>query len=149
MTAILEVPFELAPYQHRVVGERIALALKVNDLEKFIQGEAFVQVPVQEQTLLNEQLEHMALYLRVLDQRVAAFTGATRYTCHKEVLARPMNRLTYNVMRGWDIPADEDPTDEGYLVEYLDGGAANHPDFAGYISWSPKDVFERGYTENS
>jgi hypothetical protein len=29
----------------------------------------------------------------------------------------------------------------------LDGGLPNHPDFAGYISWSPKGVFERGYEE--
>ena len=31
------------------------------------------------------------------------------------------------------------------MVEYLDGGQANHPDHNGYISWSPKDVFERAY----
>jgi hypothetical protein len=34
---------------------------------------------------------------------------------------------------------------EGFLVEYLDGGEANHKDYDGYISWSPKDVFERAY----
>lgn len=28
---------------------------------------------------------------------------------------------------------------------YLDGGKPNHPDFEHYISWSPKDVFERSY----
>lgn len=32
-----------------------------------------------------------------------------------------------------------------YLVEYLDGGRANDSRHAGYISWSPKDVFERAY----
>jgi hypothetical protein len=58
-----------------------------------------------------------------------------------------MTRGAYNSMRGWEVPANEDPNDEGFLVEYLDGGQANHPDFAGYISWSPKDVFERGYKE--
>ena len=79
--------------------------------------------------------------------RVASFTGAKRYTCHKEVLARPINRGAYNALRGWEMPANENPLDDGYLVEYLDGGGRNHPDFAGYISWSPKDVFERGYSE--
>lgn len=34
---------------------------------------------------------------------------------------------------------------DGYLVEYLDGGKANVPGFTGYVSWSPKDVFERSY----
>lgn len=70
-----------------------------------------------------------------------------RYVCHKEVFAKPMNRKEYNDLRGWVVPEYEDPTDEGYLVEYIDGGASNHPDFAGYISWSPKAVFERGYVE--
>lgn len=49
--------------------------------------------------------------------------------------ARPMTRGDYNVYRGWQIPADEDPADEGYLVKYRDG----------YESWSPKEVFEEAY----
>lgn len=63
----------------------------------------------------------------------------------KIIDALPMNRAEYNIYRGWELPADEDGTDEGYLVEYHDGGQTNHPDHAGYISWSPKDVFERAY----
>jgi len=63
----------------------------------------------------------------------------------KQILATPMNRQEYNDYRGWELPADEDGSDEGYLVEYLDGGKSNHPDHRGYISWSPKDVFERAY----
>lgn len=68
------------------------------------------------------------------------------YQCHKKVKAEPMNRLDYNNLRGWLLPSDECGEDEGYLVEYMDGGKANHPDFSGYISWSPKEVFEAGYT---
>ena len=63
----------------------------------------------------------------------------------KMILARPMGRGEYNTYRGWQIPLDENPADEGFLVEYVDGGASNHPGHAGYISWSPKDVFERAY----
>lgn len=44
----------------------------------------------------------------------------------------------YNKFRGWDIPADEDPAREGYLVEY-DGG---------YKSWSPKEEFEKAYRKS-
>lgn len=67
----------------------------------------------------------------------------------KMVLARPMGRGEYNTYRGWQIPLDENPADEGFLVEYVDGGASNHPGHAGYISWSPKDVFERAYRLSS
>lgn len=63
----------------------------------------------------------------------------------KILKARAMTRGEYNEYRGWDLPANEKPEDEGYLVEYLDGGEANHPGHAGYISWSPKDVFEKSY----
>lgn len=67
------------------------------------------------------------------------------YIGTKMIRAFAMTRLAYNELRGWELPADEDGADEGYLVEYLDGGKANHPDYAGYISWSPKDVFEKAY----
>lgn len=69
------------------------------------------------------------------------------YKCHKTVIAKPMNRLDYNVYRGWQLSEDEDGADEGYLVEYTDGGNPNHPDHKGYISWSPKEQFDNGYTE--
>lgn len=68
-----------------------------------------------------------------------------RYIGVKLINAKPMTREEYNELHGWTVPADENPDDPGYLVEYVDGGQANHPDFAGYISWSPKDVFERAY----
>lgn len=67
------------------------------------------------------------------------------FTGTKTVNAKPMNRLDYNRLRGWALPANEDGADEGYLVEYTDGGKPNHPDFAGYISWSPKAQFDRAY----
>lgn len=67
------------------------------------------------------------------------------YVGTKLIRAYPMNRAEYNVFRGWQLPADENGDDEGYLVEYLDGGKANTPQFDGYVSWSPKDVFEKAY----
>lgn len=63
----------------------------------------------------------------------------------KLIHAHPMNRAAYNALRGWELPADENGDDAGYLVEYIDGGKANHPDYEGYISWSPANVFERAY----
>lgn len=43
----------------------------------------------------------------------------------------------YNTFRGWTILDDENPEDEGYLVKYPDG----------YISWSPKQIFEKAYLQ--
>jgi len=68
------------------------------------------------------------------------------YESHKQVLRIPMNRLEYNKYRGWVLPDDEGGSDEGYLVEYLDGGKPNDSRHAGYISWSPKEQFDNGYT---
>lgn len=63
----------------------------------------------------------------------------------KLILATAMQIGEYNGYRGWKPPEGEDQTAEGYLVEYVDGGKPNHSDHKGYISWSPKDVFERSY----
>lgn len=71
----------------------------------------------------------------------------TLYEGTKRVYAQPMSRGKYNEYRGWEVPADENPADDGYLVENVDGGRGNDSRHAGYISWSPKDVFERSYKE--
>ena len=63
----------------------------------------------------------------------------------KMVELTTMNRAEYNDYRGWDLPVDEKGEDEGYLVEYADGGVSNDGRHAGYISWSPKDVADRHY----
>ena len=47
------------------------------------------------------------------------------YVGTKEIRATPMSRRDYNDLRGWTLPEDEDGDDEGYLVEYTDGGKAN------------------------
>lgn len=60
-----------------------------------------------------------------------------KYIGTKMIEAREMNRGDYNVYRGWQIPADENPKDEGYLVKYSDG----------YESWSPKKQFEEAYRD--
>lgn len=69
----------------------------------------------------------------------------TPYIGTKRIMARPMTRGEYNHYRGWECPADENPADDGYLVEYLDGGQANHPEHTKYVSWSPAAVFLSAY----
>lgn len=66
------------------------------------------------------------------------------YIGTKSLLAFPMTKGDYCKLRNWDLPANEEPGEEGYLVEYPDS-LSNHPDFRGYISWSPKAVFEAAY----
>lgn len=58
-----------------------------------------------------------------------------KYIGTKQIEARPMSRGDYNIYRGWQIPADENPADEGYLVRHSDV----------YESWSPKAQFEEAY----
>ena len=71
------------------------------------------------------------------------------YIGTKVVKAIAMNRQDYNNYRGWELPSNENGTDEGMLVACMDGGKPNHPDHEGYISWSPKDVFDKAYSDMS
>ena len=70
------------------------------------------------------------------------------YIGTKSVLATTMTRGEYNVYRGWIIAENEDPSEQGYLVEYVDGGKPNDERHKGYISWSPRDVFEKSYHQS-
>lgn len=57
------------------------------------------------------------------------------YVGSKIIKAEKMTRGDYNTYRGWTIPANENPNDEGYHVKYSDN----------YESWSPKKQFEEAY----
>lgn len=63
----------------------------------------------------------------------------------KVILATPMNRRDYNRYRGWELPTNENGDDEGFLVEYTDGGKPNDDRHDGYISWSPSEQFYSAY----
>ena len=67
------------------------------------------------------------------------------YIGTKIINAVAMTRQEYNDFRGWQLPADESGADAGYLVEYLDGGKPNTEHYAGYVSWSPAEQFEKAY----
>jgi hypothetical protein len=67
-----------------------------------------------------------------------------QYIGTKIINATPLNKGEYNHYRGWSIPQNEDPNEEGYMVEYPESNP-NTPDYTGYISWSPKEVFEKAY----
>lgn len=65
----------------------------------------------------------------------------------KAVNAKPMTRQEYNDFRGWQLPENENGADEGYLVEYQDGGEPNTAEYEGYVSWSPKAQFDNAYQD--
>ena len=69
------------------------------------------------------------------------------YIGTKRINGEPMTRQAYNDFRGWCLPPDENGADEGYLVEYVNGGPANTSAYAGYVSWSPKEVFDQAYRQ--
>lgn len=50
--------------------------------------------------------------------------------------ACPLTRGDYNKLRGWEIPQDENPNDEGYLIVYRKGKSNE------YTSWCPKTEFD-------
>jgi hypothetical protein len=71
-----------------------------------------------------------------------------QYIGTKLIKAKPMTRGGYSAYRGHispDVPPIEAPEAEGYLVEYSDGGNPNDKRHDGYISWSPKAVFDKAY----
>ncbi len=67
------------------------------------------------------------------------------YIGTKQLKAEKMLLGAYNKYRGWELPKDEDPDREGYLVIYP---ADNQPNGKEYESWSPKEVFEASYRES-
>jgi hypothetical protein len=69
-----------------------------------------------------------------------------RFNALKKVNAKPMTRKAYNDLRGWDLPADEDGSDNGYLTEDINA-PANMEGWNGYISWTPKAMFEDQFYE--
>lgn len=70
-----------------------------------------------------------------------------KYQGTKVVSAKRMTKKEYCEYRGWTVPADEDPTEPIYLVEYEADvlSKPNHPDHLGYITMSPAHVFDKVY----
>lgn len=59
-----------------------------------------------------------------------------------KIAAMPMTRSQYNAYRDWVMPENEvDMEQEGYLVEFFNGGTPNHSDHSGRISWIPASSF--------
>lgn len=68
------------------------------------------------------------------------------YIGTKSVNGSPLTKAKYCKLRGWPVPVNEDPDEEGYLVEYPHS-TPNNEQFCGYITWSPKIPFEDAYRD--
>lgn len=75
-------------------------------------------------------------------------TETFRYTAIETGIATPMTLGEYNNLRGWDLPADEDPNEEGYMVEIDEKVKSDH-DQKVVKSWRPKAVFEANLSKTS
>jgi hypothetical protein len=80
-----------------------------------------------------------------IDRIHAARGVSARFIGTKLITAEPMTRGAYNALRGWQLLADEDGADAGYLVEYEPDGKPNVVGRAGYVSWTPKASFDAAY----
>lgn len=54
----------------------------------------------------------------------------------RKLKATPMKKGEYKNYRGWTICEGENPSDEGYLIEYGD-----------YQTWSPTELFEKLHSD--
>lgn len=86
---------------------------------------------------MSKEKEIIETKAEVKEQPVNEEPKMIQYVGTKLVNARPMTRGEYNTYKGLTIPEDENPEDEGYLVQYSDD----------YISWSPKAQFETAYVQ--
>lgn len=63
----------MPPHQRRVLNEKYDLDDKINKLQTFIKGEAFIRLPEAEADRLLRQASYMISYAEVLSERVDAF----------------------------------------------------------------------------
>lgn len=64
----------MEPFKERVIEEEKALSDKLNKLGAFIHGEAFKSLPAEDQSLLQQQDDHMRAYVHVLRKRIERFS---------------------------------------------------------------------------
>lgn len=68
-------------------------------------------------------------------------TGSLReyrtYESIEKVAGTPMTRLEYNQFRGWELPLDEDGTDDGFLLHREHGP----------VNWVEAEQFKLTYKE--
>lgn len=62
---------ELLPHEQQLVEERNQLSERVDKLQEFTNTAVFKSLDVTEQCLMYEQLNHMKIYLGILNRRLS------------------------------------------------------------------------------
>ena len=66
----------------------------------------------------------------------------------EEIEADQMTRESYNELRGWTVPEDENGADEGFIIISLNS-KSNVEGFEGYVSWVTAEQFEQMTTSDA
>jgi hypothetical protein len=84
-------------FQERVISEKEALEVKLNDLSKFLtdleQGAIDVAISQEHVALLNTQLLHMTGYLVALEKRIALFALTDDSVIDVELPVAPVEEI--------------------------------------------------------
>lgn len=70
------IPFQLLPYQQRVVGEHVEIVERLQKLLTFLGSRTFEQVTPTERERMLRQAAAMQTYANVLEERIKAFEKA-------------------------------------------------------------------------
>ena len=76
-----------------------------------------------------------------LPSKILSMTNVARYQTVTPVWAAPMKLGDYAKIRKVDVPDNEDPNSDGYIVEQV-GTVSNTPGFGGSIIWMVSEYFE-------
>lgn len=87
--------------------------------------------------LLGFELKtNVALVQNLIDELDCPAPGYKSYVTQEAVWAHPMTRGAYNEYRGWTLPDDEDPEDDGFIIRR-----------DGHNTWMPAEVFESKFKQ--
>lgn len=137
LTAVLTVCVLTLVNGFTVLGKSACVSPENYDQElgeHFAREDAKKQIWAFEAYLLKQQL-YDDKQLRDTFASGPKLDGMSMYAGTKALLAKPMTRGEYNEYRGWTTPDDENPNDNGRVVQYSDG----------YISWTPLAQFNAAY----
>ena len=114
------------------VKEPVADAkVEIDNPKEVVEDNGNVEVPVSERK----------------EMVVKEISDLVTYTGTKTIKAAPITKGEYLKYRGWENVDGDDLNEEIYLVEYeVDANSKpNHSNHKGYITMSPKHVFEKAY----
>lgn len=113
---------------------------KFYDITKYVQFESSKEPDTKGYILADPSNPNMVKWVPEEDINSHLTEISTPATQIKQVLVKEMTRGNYNEFKGWIIPENENPLDEGFLLKDPDSN---------YITWIPKDIFEKTVTVES